>query len=128
MSELKSEAEKLDFIFKQVSYIFGCGSLMVAGPLVANYAPKLFSHFTPLAVLSAISGLFLTLTGLYLAGRVGIHGSDEISRHYKSTFKGKVYSVLYWVMVIQIVMAGYMAVTEKSQQEQQYNKSLKQDK
>jgi hypothetical protein len=128
MPESKLEAESLDFIFKQISYIFGCGSLMIAGYLVVIYGPKLFTYSTLLAVLSAISGLLLTLIGFCLAVRVCIHGSKEINSRYKSSFKGKVYIFFYWFMVIQIVMVSYMATTEKTQQDQQYNKSLKQDK
>jgi hypothetical protein len=120
--------ESLDFIFKQVGYIFASGSLMISGPIIAKYAPKMFPSFTFLNVFSAISGLFLVFLGLYLVITVGIYGAQEINKRYKSTIKGKLYGVLYAFMAFQIVMAGYMAATEKVAEKPQYNKPLKQDK
>ena len=110
------DGKTLDLVFKQIGYMFACGSTMAAGALVFKYSEKMI---TSVPLLSQISGIAIIFLGLGFSVWVGMYGFQELTKHYSNRIRAYIYGPVYLLLSVQIAMAGFFAITDQKQDQNQ---------
>jgi hypothetical protein len=115
------DGKTLDIVFKQIGYMFACGSTMAAGALVFKYSEKMTSS---IPLLSQISGIIIIFLGLGFSVWVGMYGFQELTKHYNNRIRAYIYGPVYLLLSVQIAMAGFFAITDQKQDQDKNQQHL----